>query len=284
MKKRRTKKSDNRDYAAFSPTPVFCLEVGGNFSRLVDQEGKGSTFLYEFIPMLRGAMKHHPGITIPSIKTAQLDGDGDAFVVRLRDREVLRGRVPPGHIAVAEAEEWVREHGIDHENGQHPIYGSPLLWIPARWLKAVLRKKIRCWTVEEYLVLELARVVRSHYEEFLTLPDVYALVESVRKSHPTFVGDLYNGPLKEPASMAVFADCLKLLVGKGYCIRDLHLILEAVVRCCQSWMKAEKWAELIIAALKLTPDKEWAGIPRVPSELAQGSVLRMTYPRSTFSL
>jgi flagellar biosynthesis protein FlhA len=115
---------------------------------------------------------------------------------------------------------------IEGRKTSEPVYGLPALWItPANKEKAELNG----YTVvdpESVFITHLSETLRKHADELLTREDVQLLVDRLRKTQPSLVGEVV-GPDRD-VSIGLLQRVLKNLLKDGIPIRDLTAILESL--------------------------------------------------------
>jgi flagellar biosynthesis protein FlhA len=115
---------------------------------------------------------------------------------------------------------------IDGMETTEPVYGLPALWIaPASKEKAELNG----YTVidpESVFITHLSETLRKHSDDLLTREDVQLLVDRLRKTQPSLVGDVVGADKDVP--IGLLQRVLKNLLKEGISIRELTAILESL--------------------------------------------------------
>jgi flagellar biosynthesis protein FlhA len=107
-----------------------------------------------------------------------------------------------------------------------PVYGLPALWITSASKE---KAELNGYTVvdpESVFITHLSETLRKHTDELLTREDVQLLVDRLRKTQPSLVGEVI-GPDRE-VSIGLLQRVLKNLLKDGIPIRDLTAIIESL--------------------------------------------------------
>jgi flagellar biosynthesis protein FlhA len=107
-----------------------------------------------------------------------------------------------------------------------PVYGLPALWITAANKE---KAELNGYTVidpESVFITHLSETLRKHAGDLLTREDVQLLIDRLRKTQPSLVGDVI-GPDRD-VSIGLLQRVLKNLIKDGIPIRELTAILESL--------------------------------------------------------
>ncbi len=199
------------------------VQVGVRLISMVDPR-KDST-IFERIGALRRKFAQELGIVIPLVRLRDnITIEPTAYEIRLFDHIVAKGRLEPDmFLALDSGNVQTKVEGIETAE---PVYGLPALWIiPANKEKAELNG----YTVidpESVFITHLSETLRKHAGELMTREDVQLLVDRLRKSQPSLVGEVV-GPDKD-ISVGLLQRVLKNLLKDGIPIRELNTILESL--------------------------------------------------------
>ena len=118
------------------------------------------------------------------------------------------------------------QNKVDGIETTEPDYGLPALWIaPATKEKAELSG----YTVidpESVFITHLSETLREHADDLLTREDVQLLVDRLRKTQPSLVGEVVGPDRDVPIGLLQIV--LKNLIKDGIPIRELTAILESL--------------------------------------------------------
>ena len=214
-------KDINNVYSLLPVEPIE-MEFGYSLIPLVDESSGGK--LISRIVIFRRQYAQDMGFVIPSIRLHDGAALGtNQYVIRIRGEEVARGEILVDYYLALEPPNPGGE--IDGIETIEPAYG-----IPSRWILPENKEmaEIYGYTVISPLTVmltHLTEVIKKHAYELLGRAETMQLVENLKKTEPELVADAipstisYNGLEK----------ILRALLKEGVPIRDLGLILEAIV-------------------------------------------------------
>jgi len=181
--------------------------------------------IFDRIGALRRKFAQQLGIIIPLVRLRDnINLEPTAYEVRIAELPVAKGRLEPDmFLAMDPGTVQTKIKGIETTE---PVYGLPALWItPANKEKAELNG----YTVidpESVFVTHLSETLRQHADDLLTREDVQLLVDRLRKTQPSLVGEVV-GPDRE-VTVGLLQRVLKNLIKDGIPIRELTSILESL--------------------------------------------------------
>jgi len=199
------------------------VQVGVRLIGMVDPR-KDST-IFDRIGALRRKFAQELGIIIPLVRLRDnITLEPTAYEIRLFDHIVAKGRLEPDmFLAMDSGNVQSKVEGI---KTTEPVYGLPALWItPANKEKAELNG----YTVidpESVFITHLSETLRKHADELLTREDVQLLVERLRNTQPSLVGEVVG--LDKNVTVGILQRVLKNLLKDGIPIRELTIILESL--------------------------------------------------------
>jgi flagellar biosynthesis protein FlhA len=199
------------------------VQVGVRLISMVDPR-KDST-IFDRIGALRRKFARQLGIIIPLVRLRDnINLEPTAYEIRIAELPVAKGRLEPDmFLAMDPGTVQTKVEGI---KTTEPVYGLPALWIkPANKEKAELNG----YTVidpESVFITHLSETLRKHAGDLLTREDVQLLVDRLRKTQPSLVGEVI-GPDRD-VSIGLLQRVLKNLISDGIPIRELTAILESL--------------------------------------------------------
>jgi flagellar biosynthesis protein FlhA len=144
---------------------------------------------------------------------------------------------------------------VDGIKTTEPVYGLPALWIsPAAKEKAELNG----YTVidpESVFITHLSETLRKHADDLLTREDVQLLVDRLRKTQPSLVGEVV-GPEKD-VPIGLLQRVLKNLIKDGIPIRELTAILESLGENANKTKNTTVLTELVRKRLNRTITEQY---------------------------
>jgi flagellar biosynthesis protein FlhA len=197
------------------------VQVGVRLIGLVDPR-KDST-IFDRIGALRRRFAQQLGLVIPLVRLRDnINIESNAYEIRLFDHTIARGQLEPNmFLAMESGAVQTKITGIETTE---PVYGLPALWISPDDKE---RAELSGYTVidpESVFITHLSETLKKHADELLTREDVQQLVDRLRKTQPSLVGEVVG----ELVPIGTLQRVLKNLLASGVPIRELSAILEAL--------------------------------------------------------
>ena len=199
------------------------VQVGVRLISMVDPR-KDST-IFDRIGALRRKFAQELGIVIPLVRLRDnINLEPTTYVIKILDHIVAKGQLEPNmFLAMDAGNVQTKVEGIETTE---PVYGLPALWIaPADKEKAELNG----YTVidpESVFITHLSETLKQHADELLTREDVQLLVDRLRKTQPSLVGEVVGADGEVP--IGLLQRVLKNLLTDAIPIRELTVILESL--------------------------------------------------------
>jgi len=223
------------------------VQFGVRLINMVDPR-RDST-IFERIGALRKKFAQQLGIIIPLVRLRDnITLEPTAYEIRLFDHPVAKGRLEPDmFLAMDSGNVHTKVRGI---KTTEPVYGLPALWITP---EARQNAELNGYTVidpESVFITHLSETLRKHADELLTWEDVQLLVERLRKTQPSLVGEVI-GPDRE-VSIGLLQRVLKNLLAEGIPIRELTTILESLAENAPKTKNPVALTEMVRKSLRRT--------------------------------
>ena len=208
-------------YSLLTVEPIE-MEFGYSLIPLVDESSGGK--LISRIVIFRRQYAQDMGFVIPSIRLHDGASLGtNQYIIRIRGEEVARGEILVDYYLALEPPNPSGE--IDGIETIEPAYG-----IPSRWILPENKEmaEIYGYTVISPLTVmltHLSETIKKHAYELLGRTETMQLVEHLKQTEPELVADA----IPNVVSYGVLEKILRALLKEGIPIRDLGLILEAIV-------------------------------------------------------
>ncbi len=286
QEKQNVKSADkNKPKAVDDETPVeelldvdaLSVVVGVRLIALVDPRKKSSIF--DRIGALRRKFAQQLGIVLPLIRIKDnITLDAGSYEIRLHDHIIATGKLDPERFLAMDSGAVVdKVKGIETSE---PVYGLPALWISQADKE---RAELAGYTVidpESVLITHLSEVLQNHAHDILSREDVQQLVERLRKSQPSLVGETIG----ELVPVGLLQKVLKNLLRDGIPVRDLTKIIESLSENAHKTKNATLLTELVrkslartitelnknpvgtVSALTFDPDLEYKLVSSLQSE------------------
>ena len=182
-----------------------------------------SNTIFDRIGALRRRFAQQFGIIIPLIRLRDnINLEPTAYEIKLAEMPIAKGRLEPDmFLAMDSGTVQTKIEGIETTE---PVYGLPALWIkPEDKEKAELNG----YTVidpESVFITHLSETLKKHADELLSREDVQLLVDRLRKTQPSLVGEVIG----ELVPMGLLQRVLKNLLTDQIPIRELNTIIESL--------------------------------------------------------
>jgi len=199
------------------------VHVGVRLIGMVDPR-KGSS-IFDRIGALRRKFAQQLGIIIPLVRLRDnITLEPSAYEIRIAELPVAVGKLEPEMFLAMDP--GTVQKKIDGIKTTEPVYGLPALWISPT---AKEKAEISGYTVidpESVFITHLSETLRKHADDLLTREDVQLLVDRLRKTQPSLVGEVV-GPEKD-VPIGLLQRVLKNLIKDGIPIRELTAVLESL--------------------------------------------------------
>ena len=226
--------------------------VGVRLIGLVDPR-KGSS-IFDRIGALRRKFAQQLGIIMPLVRLRDnINIESNAYEIRLLDHTVARGQLEPNMFLAMDAGAVQAE--VEGIETTEPVYGLPALWIAESEKE---KAELRGYTVidpESVFITHLSETLKKHADELLTRQDVQLLVDRLRKTQPSLVGDVIG----ELVPIGTLQRVLKNLLANAIPIRELPIILESLGEYASRTKNTDILTELVRKHLARTITEQYKG-------------------------
>ncbi len=250
-KKRKTPlppaKTDKQPVEELLDIDRISVQVGVRLISMVDP--RKDIAIFERIGALRRKFAQQFGIVIPLVRLRDnINLEPTAYDIRIFDHTVAKGKLEPDmFLAMDSGAAQAKLEGI---KTSEPVYGLPALWIT----KANKEKaELNGYTVidpESVFITHLSETLRKHADELLTREDVQLLVERLRKTQPSLVGEVICA--EGQVSIGLLQRVLRNLLKDGTPIRELTTILESLGEHAPKTKNAAVLTEMVRKSLSRT--------------------------------
>ena len=197
------------------------LEIGFRLISLADPTRGGD--LLSRLKTVRQRVARELGLIVPQVRIHDEIGlPPHEYRVKIRGNPVGQGIAYAGRLlAVPPAGLVTRPDGRD---GVDPVTGLPAVWIHADGREVAELAGCRVLDTAAVVASHFGEIVADHADELLTREQVERLLERVRSTAPTLVGEVVPGLLRAGELQRVLQNLLRERVS----IRDLETILETL--------------------------------------------------------
>jgi flagellar biosynthesis protein FlhA len=223
------------------------VQVGVRLISMVDP--RKDSAIFDRIGALRRKFAQELGIVIPLVRLKDnINLEPATYEIRILDHIVARGKLEPNmFLAMDAGNVQTKVEGI---KTNEPVYGLPALWIaPADKEKAELNG----YTVidpESVFITHLSETLKKHASELLTREDVQLLVDRLRKTQPSLVGEVVGTNGEVPIGM--LQRVLKNLLTDAIPIREMTVILESLGENASKTKNTDVLTEMVRKCLNRT--------------------------------
>jgi len=214
-------KTDKQPVEELLDVDKIAVQVGVRLISLVDPR-KDST-IFDRIGALRRKFAQQLGIIMPLVRLKDnINLEPSAYEIRLFDHTVAKGRLEPNmFLAMDSGTVQTKINGIETAE---PVYGLPALWIADTDKENAELSGYTVIDPESVFITHLSETLKKHADELLTREDVQLLVERLRKTQPSLVGEVVG----ELVPVGMLQRVLKNLLANAIPIRELTAILESL--------------------------------------------------------
>ncbi|MEL6184275.1 MAG: type III secretion system export apparatus subunit SctV [Myxococcota bacterium] len=228
-------------------TPI-ALEVAGDLIPLVEDQGSGSKFLAEMIPMMRDGLFYELGVRFPGIRVRGNESDmpSGSYLVMINEIPLVMGTVSEDKVLVNDTVERLRLLNIEGEPATNPANGNECAWIESQFQEVAEQAGLTTWDATGYIVLHLSSVLRKNGAEFVGIQETMNMLEQLEQAFPALVKET----VPKVVSPFQLTDILRRLIEEEISIRDLRSILQALAEWGQVEHDTVMLTEYVRAALK----------------------------------
>ncbi len=216
-----TQSEDDTPVEELLEVDTLSILVGVRLISLVDPRKKSGVF--DRIGALRRKFAQKFGFIVPLIRLKDnINLEPNEYEVRLHDHIIASGKIEPDKFLAMDSGSV--QKSVPGIPTREPVYGLAALWITEDQKESA---EINGYTVidpESVLITHLSETLRKHAHELITREDVQQLIDRLRRTQPSLVGEVVG----EMVSVGLLQRVLQNLLREGIPIRDLALVLEAL--------------------------------------------------------
>jgi len=223
------------------------VQVGVRLITMVDPR-KDST-IFDRIGALRRKFAQELGIVIPLVRLRDnINLEPTTYEIKILDHVVAKGQLEPNMFLAMDAGN-VRTK-VDGIETTEPVYGLPALWVQPDVKE---KAELSGYTVidpESVFITHLSETLKKHADELLTREDVQVLVDRLRKTQPSLVGEVIGANGEVP--IGLLQRVLKNLLVNSIPIRELTTIIESLGENASKTKNPEVLTEMVRKRLRRT--------------------------------
>ncbi len=239
------KKDDQIPVENLLDIDAISVMVGVRLISMVDPRKK--TGIFERIGAIRRKFAQELGLIVPLVRLKDdINLEPNTYEIRIFDHVVASGSLEPEKfLAMDSGATNITVQGIPTKE---PVYGLPAIWISEEDKD---NAELGGYTVidpESVLITHLSETLSQHAHEILTREDVGQLVERLRSTQPSLVGDVIG----ELVNIGLLQRVLQNLLADRIPIRDLPRILESLSEHAPKTKNANYLTELVRKSITRT--------------------------------
>jgi flagellar biosynthesis protein FlhA len=211
--------------------------------------------IFDRIGALRRKFAQQLGMIMPLVRLKDnINLEPCAYEIKLFDHTIAQGRLEPTmFLAMDSGAVQVKVEGIETKE---PVYGLPALWISE---DEKIKAEVSGYTVidpESVFITHLSETLKKHADELLTREDVQALVDRLRKTQPSLVGEIVG----ELVPIGTLQRILKNLLANELPIKDMTTILETLGEYALKTKNPEILTEIVRKSMARTITEQYKDV------------------------
>lgn len=223
------------------------VELGKNLLPLAGA-GTGKS-LGERIGSVRRLIANELGIILPSVRIRDdLRLAPDEYVIRVKEKEVGRGKVAIDHVLACGMERDL--HKLGPAITSFAPYDLPGCWIPKAQREEAMRLGCMIFSPLDIITTHLSEIARTFAADLLGREELKDLLDNLKKTRPALVTDLIPAVITHADLQTVLQTLLRHRVS----IRNLEVILETIEELGQVTKDPFRLAGRIRQRLTRPPD------------------------------
>jgi flagellar biosynthesis protein FlhA len=241
------KKAEKEPVEELLDVDRISVHVGVRLISMVDP--RKTNTIFDRIGALRRQFAQQLGLVVPLVRLRDdLNLQPNAYEIRLTEIPVARGSLEPDMFLAMDP--GTAQGKIKGISTTEPVYGLPALWISAEAKEAAELAGYTVIDPESVFITHLSETLKRHADELLTREDVQLLVDRLRKTQPSLVGEVVGSDGE--FSIGLLQRVLKNLLRSGIPIRELTAILEAMAENATRTKNPVTLTEMVRKALNRT--------------------------------
>jgi flagellar biosynthesis protein FlhA len=246
------KKTDKEPVEDLLDIDRISVHVGVRLISMVDP--RKTNTIFDRIGALRRQFAQQFGIIVPLVRLRDdLNIEPNTYEIRLSEVAVAKGSLEPDMFLAMDS--GVVQQKVSGIKTTEPVYGLPALWISADKKEAAELNGYTVIDPESVFITHLSETLKRHADELLTREDVQLLIDRLRKSQPSLVGEMVGSD--SPVSVGLLQRVLRNLLKSGIAIRELTAILEALAEYAPKTKNAVMLTEMVRKSLSRTITEQY---------------------------
>ena len=214
-------KSQENEPAQMLAMDDLRIEIGYGLLPIINAE-KGPR-LTDQIKAVRRSIAQELGFITPPVRILDnMQLAANAYVISLKEQEIARGEVTPGHLLVMDPTGGkLNLAGIPTKE---PAFGLDAMWIDESQREEASLKGLTVVDAATVLTTHLTEIIKAEAPELLSYAETKKLIDALPDKHRNLVSDL----IPNVVSLTTVQRVLQSLLSEKISIRDLPTILDAI--------------------------------------------------------
>ncbi|TOJ65980.1 SctV family type III secretion system export apparatus subunit VcrD [Vibrio parahaemolyticus] len=210
------------------------------------QESLEAVALNDELARVRRALYLDLGVPFPGIHLRFNDGmKNGEYLIQLQEVPVARGRIEKDKLLVTEGSDQIELLGVPFEQDDDFLPGVSSLWVAQSYQEKLTASHVGFLTPDRILTFHLSHVLKEYAQDFIGIQETRYLLEQMEGSYSELVKEAQRiVPLQK------MTEILQRLVSEDISIRNLRVILEAMVEWGQKEKDVVQLTEYIRSSLK----------------------------------
>ncbi|MCG9622844.1 SctV family type III secretion system export apparatus subunit VcrD [Vibrio diabolicus] len=210
------------------------------------QESLEAVALNEELARVRRALYLDLGVPFPGIHLRFNEGmQNGEYLIQLQEVPVARGRIVKDQLLVTEGNEQIDLLGVPYEQDEDFLPGISSIWVAQSYEQKLTTSHVGFLTPDRILTYHLSHVLKEYAQDFIGIQETRYLLEQMEGSYSELVKEAQRiVPLQK------MTEILQRLVSEDISIRNLRVILEAMVEWGQKEKDVVQLTEYIRSSLK----------------------------------
>ena len=208
-------------------TVPLIMELGKEFAPYISYETETGKEYFRKLVELRDTLYRQLGVVYPALRVnlemLAFEGNNN-YRFWLNESPIATGQIVNGRLLVNASAQQLSQYGVQAEATMNPGDFKPAAWVGSADKARIASLQVKIWEVDEVLLLQISRFLRSHAMDFISVQEVQWMINETRKLYPALVEEI----VPKIIGMQQLTDILKRLLSEEVSVRDLRTILQAI--------------------------------------------------------
>ncbi|MGF1643377.1 MAG: type III secretion system export apparatus subunit SctV [Thiotrichales bacterium] len=204
------------------------------------------TVLNPELAKVRKALHQRLGVPFPGVHmrfTPEVENDG--YVITVHEIPVGKGSLGINRLLSTHGAEDLEILNIPAQDSQGFLPGPPAVWIDSKYRPQLNAHGIEVLSPSAILSRHLAHVLHRNASQFVGIQETHQMLQQIEQQYSELIKETLRA-----LPLGKLADVLRRLVAEDVSIRDLRMILEALVEWAPKEQNTEQLCEYVRISLK----------------------------------